>query len=66
MVCLDVFSECGRYVEIGDRETSLELLARKKDVTRLLILAAELWTVILVGFCDILKTASEAAKHKAT
>jgi hypothetical protein len=66
VVCLDVFSECGRYVEIGDRETSLELLARKKDVTRLLILAAELWTVILVGFCDILKTASEAAKHKAT
>jgi hypothetical protein len=42
VICLDVFSECGRYVEVGDRETSLELIARKKDVARSLILAAEL------------------------
>jgi len=63
VICLDVFSECGRYVEVGDRETSLELIARKKDVARSLILAAELWTIILVGFCDILKTASKTAKQ---
>jgi hypothetical protein len=63
VICLDVFSECGRYVEVGDRETSLELIARKKDVARSLILAAELWTIILVGYCDILKTARKTAKQ---
>jgi hypothetical protein len=63
VICLDVFSECGRYVEVGDRETSLELIARKKDVARSLILAAELWTIILVGYSDILKTASKTAKQ---
>jgi hypothetical protein len=64
VICLDVFSECGRYVEVGDRETSLELIARKKDVARSLILAAELWTIILVGFCEILKTARKTAKRE--
>ena len=44
------------------RETSLELIARKKDVARLLIPAAELWAIILFGFCEILKTARKTAK----
>jgi hypothetical protein len=64
VICLDVFSECGRYVEVGDHETSLELIARKADVARSLILAAELWTIILVGYCDILKTARKTAKRE--
>jgi hypothetical protein len=64
VICLDVFSECGRYVEVGDHETSLELIARKADVARSLVLAAELWTIILVGFCEILKTARKVAKRK--
>ena len=47
VVFLDTFLECGRYVEAGDGETTPELLAKKRNAARLLILAAELWTIFL-------------------
>jgi len=65
VIFLDVFSECGRYVEAGDGETTPELLARKKDAARLLILAAELWTMFLLCICAILKTLRKEAERRS-
>ena len=50
-----MFSECSRYVEAGDSETTPELLAKKRDLARLLVLAAELWTIVLLGICTMIR-----------
>ena len=65
MVSLDVFSECGRYVEAGDGETTPELLAKKRDVARLLVFAAELWTIILIGICTMISAVRKETERKA-
>jgi len=65
VVSLDVFSECGRYVEAGDGEITPELLAKKKDVARLLVFAAELWTIILIGICTMISAVRKETERKA-
>jgi len=65
VVCLDVFSECGRYVEAGDSETTPELLAKKRDVARLLVLAVELWTIHFLGTCTMIGAVRKEVERRA-
>jgi len=65
VVSLDVFSECGRYVEAGDGETTPELLAKKRDVARLLVLAVELWTIHFLGTCTMIGAVRKEVERRA-
>jgi len=62
ILCLDVFSECGRYVEPGNGKTNMDLVAEKQDVAALLVLSAQLWVILLYAWYNFLKSLEEEAK----
>lgn len=62
ILCLDVFSECGRYVEPGEGKTNMDLVAEKQDATALLILSAQLWILLLYVWYNFLKSLEKEAK----
>jgi hypothetical protein len=63
ILCLDVFSECGRYVEPGKGKTNMDLVAEKQDVAALLVLSAQLWILLLYGWYNFLKSLEKEAKE---
>jgi len=62
ILCLDVFSECGRYVEPGKGKTNMDLVAEKQDVAALLVLSAQLWVILLYAWYNFLKNLEKEAK----
>jgi len=59
---LDVFSECGRYVEPGNGKTNMDLVAEKQDAAALLVLSAQLWVMLLYAWYNFLKSLEKEAK----
>jgi hypothetical protein len=62
ILCLDVFSECGRYVEPGKGKTNMDLVAEKQDVAALLVLSAQLWVILQYAWYNFLKSLEKEVK----
>uniref|UniRef100_A0A7C1CEG3 Uncharacterized protein n=1 Tax=Thermofilum adornatum TaxID=1365176 RepID=A0A7C1CEG3_9CREN len=62
ILCLDVFSECGRYVEPGNGKTNMDLVAEKQDVAALLVTSAQLWVIFFYAWYNFLKSLEKEAK----
>ncbi|NAZ24217.1 MAG: hypothetical protein GU357_00440 [Thermofilum sp.] len=62
ILCLDVFSECGRYVEPRNGKTNMDLVAEKQDVAAFLIWSAQLWVILLYAWYNFLKSLEKEAK----
>jgi len=60
VLCLDPFSECGRYVEADDDKTVLDLVIEKGGAVGMLVLSAELWSLYPYAYYHILKVIREA------
>jgi HEPN domain-containing protein len=60
---LDVFSECGRYVEPGDDSTTLDLVAERHENAKTFLICAELWVLGIYARHLLLKTIKRAAQE---
>jgi hypothetical protein len=60
VLCLDPFSECGRYVEADGDKTVLDLVIEKRETVGMLVLSAELWFLYPYAYYHILKVIREA------
>jgi hypothetical protein len=60
VLCLDPFSECGRYVEADDSKTVLDLVIEKREAVGMLVLSAELWSLYPYAYYHLLKVIGEA------
>jgi hypothetical protein len=60
VLCLDPFSECGRYVEAEGDKTVLDLVTEKREAVGMLVLSAELWSLYPYAYYHLLKVIREA------
>jgi len=60
VLCLDPFSECGRYVDADGDKTVLDLVTEKREAVGMLVISAELWALYPYAYYHILKVIREA------